>query len=155
MSKPGSTIMEIRVACAMVPNRCENVPVRVLNLASYPVTLAEGAVLTELEPVNAIYDIKSEFGAPSEVVPMELGDRDALNEYVQEFIKGVVAAVLRAIRRALVELLLQYPATFSMGEKDLIRATAVRHRIETERNRPFRQACVGILRPIWKRLIRR
>ena len=41
-SKPGSLRSEVRVARSLVPHRCKDVPVLVMNLASYPVTLTAG-----------------------------------------------------------------------------------------------------------------
>ena len=41
-SKPGAPTEEVRVARALVPNRCRNVPVRVMNVAGYEVSLPVG-----------------------------------------------------------------------------------------------------------------
>ena len=55
-SKPGSPSDELRVARTVVPNRCKNVPMRVMNVTGYPVTLPVGAVLIDLEAVEMVGD---------------------------------------------------------------------------------------------------
>ena len=52
VSVPGAPVEEVRVARTILPFSCEGVPVRVINLASYPVTLRRGMVLGDLEPVE-------------------------------------------------------------------------------------------------------
>ena len=75
--KPGSSMGEVRVARALLPNRYRDVPVRIMNLASYPVTLNAEIVLAELEPVQLIDDVEPETSeTPQEAVPIELEDRD-------------------------------------------------------------------------------
>lgn len=80
VSKSGSPIGEIHVACAMVTNRCKNVLVRVINPANYPITSAIETVLTELGAVQAVDNVEAVSEAHSKVVPEELGDRDAFAE---------------------------------------------------------------------------
>ena len=63
-SRPGSPAGEVRVARALVPNRGTDVSLRVMILASYPVTLTSGTALTELELVKAVDDIGVESEAP-------------------------------------------------------------------------------------------
>ena len=58
ISKPDSPSDEIRVATAVVPNRCKNVPMRVMNVAGYPVTLPAEALLADLEAVEMVEDYK-------------------------------------------------------------------------------------------------
>ena len=53
---------------------------------------------------------------------------------------GIDSTVSTETRDALRSLLGRFATTFSMGENDLGRANAVRHRIDTGLNRPFRQA---------------
>ena len=65
ISKSGSPMDEERVARALVPNRCRDVPVRVMNLASYSITLTAGTVLGELEPVQPIDDVEPEMSESS------------------------------------------------------------------------------------------
>ena len=43
---------ELRVAQAAVLNRCKNVPMRMMNVAGYPVTLAVGALVADFEAVD-------------------------------------------------------------------------------------------------------
>ena len=50
----GSPMEEVPVALTILPSCCKEVPVRVMNLASYPVTLRQGTVLGELELVEVV-----------------------------------------------------------------------------------------------------
>ena len=58
VSKPGSPSDELRVARAVVPNRCKNFPIRVMNVAGYSVVLPTGTVLADLEAVAMMADIR-------------------------------------------------------------------------------------------------
>ena len=56
VSKPGSPHEELRVARAIVSDRCRDVPLLIMNAASYPVRLESGEVLSDLEPDELIQD---------------------------------------------------------------------------------------------------
>ena len=51
VSQPGSPSDELRVARAIVPNHCKNVPIMVMNVAGYHVVLPAGTVFADLEAV--------------------------------------------------------------------------------------------------------
>ena len=55
-SKTDSPVDELRIASAAVPNRCRDIPIRVMNVAGYPVTLLAGVVLADLEAVEIVGD---------------------------------------------------------------------------------------------------
>ena len=57
VSKPGSASDELRISRAAVPSSCKNIPIRVMNVTRYPVTLAIGAVLADLEAVEIVGDL--------------------------------------------------------------------------------------------------
>ena len=63
VSKTGSPSRELRVARAAVPNRCKNIPIRVMNVTRYPVTVAIGAVLADFEAVEIVRDLMVPAGA--------------------------------------------------------------------------------------------
>ena len=46
-SKPSSPREELRVARAIVPDRCRDVPLLIMNVASYPVRLESDEVLSD------------------------------------------------------------------------------------------------------------
>ena len=56
VGKPGSPSEELRVARAAVPNRCKNIPIRGMNVTRYPVTMAIGAMLADLDTVETVGD---------------------------------------------------------------------------------------------------
>ena len=53
-SVPWSPVEEVRIARTIIPHCCKGVQVRVMNLASYPVTLRQGIVLRDVEPVEVV-----------------------------------------------------------------------------------------------------
>ena len=61
-------------------------------------------------------------------------------ESASALLDGIDPTVPIGTREALRDLLRRFAATFSTGETDVGRANAVRHRIDTGTNRPFRQA---------------
>ena len=67
-------------------------------------------------------------------------EREAGAECAIVLLDGVDPSVPTAVREALGVLLGRFVKTFSAGENDLGKANAVRHRIGTGSNRPFRQA---------------
>ena len=87
-SVPGAPIEEVRVARTILPPRCKGVPVPVMNLARYPVTLRQGMVLGELEPVVVVKE------GPSEETGPEIDAERGLPVYVQTLLEGVTPSVL-------------------------------------------------------------
>ena len=83
VSKPGSPREELRVARAIVPDPCKDVPLLIMNVANYPVQLEVGETLSELEPAELLEtdDGRSSDGLVDAPVP----DR----EYAQVLIDGV------------------------------------------------------------------
>ena len=59
-------------------------------------------------------------------------------EYVQTLVDGVDPTIPEEVRQALTQALLRFPTVFSQGENDIGRAFAVRHRIDTGNQKPFR-----------------
>ena len=60
----GAPVEEVRVARTILPPSCKGIPVRVMNLARYPVTLRQGMVLGKLEPVEIVKKRPSEATGP-------------------------------------------------------------------------------------------
>ena len=137
VSKPGSPSDELRAAQIVVPNRCKYLPMRVMNVAGYPVTLPVGAVLADLEAVEMVGDQPESASVGNEERDSE-GDTGL--ESVSVLLNGVDPTLPTEIREALGVLLSRFSATFSTGKNELGRANAVQHRIYTGSNRPFRKA---------------
>ena len=120
VSKPGSPREELRVARAIVPERCRDVSMLIMNVSSYPLRLESGEVLSELEPAELIPD--------DDVLSLEWSEEPILvPEYVQTLADGVDPTVAEDVRQALSQILLRFPTVFSQGENDLGRASAVQH----------------------------
>ena len=133
VSKPGSPREKLRVARAIVPDRCKDVPLLIMNVVNYPVQLEVGEILSELELAELL---KTDDGRSSDgLVDAPVPDP----EYAQVLIDGVDPLVSDEAKEELREVLLRFPAVFSQGEDDLGRASAVQHRIDTGNHRPFRQ----------------
>ena len=111
------------MARAIVPDRCRDVPLLIMNVASYPVRLESGEVLSDLEPPELIPD--------DDVRSFERSEEPiSVPEYVQTLVDGVDLTVPEEVRQALTDTLLWFSTVFSQGENDLGRASAVQHRID-------------------------
>ena len=105
-----------------------------MNLARYSVTLRQGMVLEELEPVELVKN------RPGESTGPEIDVESGFPVYAQTLLEGVDPSVALEARQMLTELLVEYATVFSHGDGDLERANAVKHRIDTVPHRPLRQA---------------
>ena len=81
-SVPGSPVKEVRIARRILPFCCNGVQVRVMNLASYPVTLRQGTVLGDVEPVEVVDRRPNAMSYPN----MEVAGR--LPDYIQALLEG-------------------------------------------------------------------
>ena len=129
-----ATVEKVRVVRTILPPSRKGVPVRVMNLSRYPVTLRQGMVLGELELVEVVKN------RPGEATGTEIDVESGLPVYVQTLLEGVDPSVPLEARQRLTELLVEYGPVFSQGYGDLKRANAVKHRIDTGPHRPLRQA---------------
>ena len=132
-SVQGAPVEEVRVARTILSPSCKGVAVRVMNLARYQVTLRQGMVLGELEPVEVVKNW------PGEAMGPEIHVESGLPVYVQTLLEGVDPSVPLEARQRLTELLVEHAPVFSQGDGDLERANAVKHRIDTGPHRPLRQ----------------
>ena len=86
VSKPCSPREELKVARAIVPDHCRDVPLLIMNVASYPVRLESGEVLSDLEPAELIPD--------DDVRSFERSEEPiSVPEYVQILVDGVKPTV--------------------------------------------------------------
>ena len=82
----------------------------VTKLARYPVTLRQGMVLGELEPVEVVKN------RPGEAMCPEIDVESGLPVYVQTLLQRVDPSVPLEARQRLTELLVKYAPVFSHGE---------------------------------------
>ena len=108
-----------------------------MNVTRYPVTLAIGAVLADLEAVAIVGYLPVPAGEEGDGGDAVGGSKP---ESASALLDGIDPTVPIETRETLRGLLRRFAATISTGETDLGRAKAVRHRIDTGTNRPFRQA---------------
>jgi hypothetical protein len=120
----------LQVCRTVLPESDIDIPVRVMNVLSHPITLQVGAVISALEPVDVC---GSEGDAVGECCR---GDDPVLLDLVNRVDKSVNPDD----RRRLLELLKEYSGAFSQGENDLGRTDVVTHTIDTADGRPIRQA---------------
>src|SRR6266516_4488059 len=118
------------VARVMVPHRCQNIPVRVMNPSARDVILPKGANLSEWESVE-IMSIDEEKG------PVVLKEDTAWKEGLMN---GLSEEIDEETREELDKILVEYADCFSKSEFDLGRTTLVKHSINTGDSKPVRQA---------------
>ena len=81
-SVPGSPMEEIRIARTILPSCSKGVPVRVMNLANYPVTLRQGTVLGDVEPVEVLNR------RPNATSDPNVEAAGGLPDYIQTLLEG-------------------------------------------------------------------
>ena len=120
---------KVLVARTLVPNRAEDLPVRILNATKKPVTLHKGTMIGELQLV-----------LPIEVSPkVEKKPRDTDEEVVEDLMKNVSSSFPEEARTELKQILEENISVFSKGDYDLGWTDLVTHKIDTGDNRPVRQ----------------
>ena len=113
-------------ARTLVPDKCIDVPVRIVNVLEVPISLKAGFVVSELENV--------------EVVEQDNGAANSTDlDYLNAMLHDVDISVPEEIREVLKRLVHRYHHIFSKSEYDLGRAKYVQHRIKTGDAKPFRQ----------------
>ena len=116
-----------------MPNRSQNLPVRVLNVKNQECTLRKGENLTTVEAVQ-----------PQEDVPhqerREENRKVKIEALVEDVIRRVDDSVTEEEKEKLKELLLEYQDTISSDELDLGLTSLVEHCIDTGDAKPCRQA---------------
>ena len=127
-TEPAEPKRGLLVARTLLPNKSEEVPVRVLNTSEEPIRLNHGTVVTELQPV----------------VPLIQQDEASSSSYeaeeiIDDMVSKVDPMVPQDMRLKLQNLLSKYSSVFSRGEWDLGWTDLVTHRIDTGGARPIRQ----------------
>ena len=134
MSHPIKLAPGVRLARTLVCDQPTNVKVQVVNTNDRSVVLQEGLPLGGLEEVQ----VTGEPDTPptSEDANIDLGYLDCILEATDPSVGDISKEDLTA-------LLQRHRSVFSRDEYDLGCATAVKHRIDTAGNRPFRQPLDG------------
>lgn len=121
----------ICVARTVVPERDEDVPIRVINVTRKPVTMEAGTIVADLSEAE-VCEVQGETETDCEV-----------NECPGATLLGMVDDVDETVtnedRRRLVSLLTEFSGTFSKGENDLGWTNIVTHSIDTGVSKPVRQ----------------
>ena len=93
-SELGSLRKELMVAREIVPDRCRDVPLVIMNVASYPVRLKYGEVLSYLKPAELVPD--------DDVRSLKRSEEPIwVPEYVQTLVDGVDPTVPEDVHQAL------------------------------------------------------
>ena len=129
MTEPGEPKPGLYIARMLVPDRCHDVPVRVMNVMSRPMELKSGTVMSDLQAVKAM-----------SADPAVAESREANK---MELLRGIVDRSHESLspthRQRLLELLVEYSDTFSADEHDLGWTDIVHHSIDTADAKPVRQ----------------
>ena len=145
-TKPATIVKGVHVARTLAPNnRFTDLPVRVMNVQSQPMTIKAGAVISDLEPVTIIgtcvEDEKQMSKSDETMVKTLEGERpvEGVPQFVEELVNGVDDATPESAATSLEQLLVRYEDVFSKSEYDLGRTDAIKHCIDTGSAKPVRQ----------------
>ena len=127
MVDPGELDSGLIIAAAVVPNRCHNIPARVVNNSCRHIKLHQDDMMGDLQV--------------GEVVETELSTEDAprTTDWMDELMRDVDPSVTAEEREGLRRILESYTDCFSVHEFDLGRTEVVTHRIDTGNHRPVKQ----------------
>ena len=118
----------IMVARTMLPDRAENVPVRILNTTASPVEIQKGKPISNLERLSPLVPHQS---------AMKRTHKD--DELIEEMVSQVDPSVPRHIQDQLRDILYNYSSVFSKNEWDLGWTELVSHEIDVGDHKPIRQ----------------
>ena len=123
----------VYVAGSVMPNRSQNLPVRVLNVKNQECTLLKGEDLTTVEAVQPLDDVPH--------LESKAEDRkEKIKVLVEDVIRRVDETVTEEEKEKLKKLLYEYQDVISSDELDLGLTNLVEHCIETGDAKPCRQA---------------
>jgi transposase InsO family protein len=128
-TEPAEPCAGLHVACTIVPNRNQDVPIRVMNLRQYSITVPAGTVLSELAPLEGCQPFDDPTAGTA--VP------DVSN--LQRLVEDADSSLSETQSERLRTLLEEFQDVFSRSEFDLGSTDAVTHSIDTGLNRPVKQ----------------
>ena len=124
----------LHVSRTLIPrNVWTNIPVRVMNVKSEPMSLESGTVIADLQQVEVV-ETKGQCGLNqfqdnSELIP----------EHIQKLVDGVDDSIPESSCLALRSILMKHADVFSGNENDLGKTDIIMHHIDTGEARPVRQ----------------
>ena len=118
----------VYAARAIIPHKCANIPVRVLNTTNKPVVLRRARLVAKLEPVRV--EVKK---------CEEISETEEEEDWKRKLLSGLDEEISEEDVKKVEEILTEYQDCFSQSEFDLGRTTLVTHQIETGGNAPIRQ----------------
>ena len=113
----------------LLPNRATNLPVRVVNTTTNPVTIHKGSTISDLSSVSIGLAQKDIIGPKQ---PID-------NRIIEDMISEVDSSVSESFKENLRQLLNRYDNVISKHEVDLGWTDRVVHTIDTGNSRPIRQ----------------
>jgi len=119
------------VARTVLPDRPENLPVRVMNVTKEPIKLKKGTVIGNLDPIELVEDRPT--NANERLQP------PVTDPIIDEMMNRVDGSVPQHARDQLRKLLEKYSSVFSRGEWDRGWTDIVTHGIDTGSHPPIRQ----------------
>ena len=122
----------VLVARSLLPNRADNLPVRVMNVSQDPVVLPKNTVISSLEHVETISNqVTGQTSSPKESTEA--------TAVIEDMMSRVDPDVSDECRVRLKDLLHRYSAVFSKNEWDLGWTNLVTHSIDVGDSKPIRQ----------------
>ena len=118
------------VARSLMPDRTDDLPVRLLNTTDQPIELKRDTVVTSLEPVGLLHP-------PTEV--QQSATDDDYKPVINEVMSRTPSDMSPDVRQKLEQLLYKYKTILSRNEWDLGNCTMVSHQIDTGDAKPIRQ----------------
>ena len=125
MTESGEIEQGVCSARTVVPDKCEDVPVRIINVMDRTIHLEAGTVVSELRAV--------------EIVKNDEKNQNTGIEHLTKMLEKVDDSVPQSSKDKLRQLVHGYSHIFSKGEYDLGQAKYVQHHINTGNAKPFRQ----------------
>jgi len=118
-------------ARTLLPDRLDDLPVRLLNTSDNPITLEKDTTISPLVPLVAA----------SVTVDQPTLVKDELSEesIIEDLVSVVDPSITEHIKESLKEILQKYSGVFSKGEWDLGWTDTITHSIDTGDHKPFRQ----------------
>jgi len=134
----GSLGPGLHVSRAIIPsNRLTDIPVRVMNVRTEPISIKSGASVSDLHPATIVGPVQDNVSIPGHQV---VEDRQQeVPQFLRSLVDGAHESLDDDTRAALSDVLTEYADTFSSSAMDLGCTGVVEHHIDTGDSRPVRQ----------------
>jgi len=123
----------------------KDVPTRLYNIGSDPVTIDKGTLIAQLQPVDAVYDDSvlhdlCVHKMSSDDTCVDVSDPDNIPEHLQNMFDESKVGLNENDQNQLVNLLCDYSDVFSTGPLDLGKTDVFKHDIKLTDTRPMKHA---------------